>query len=701
MATAEEVLWEWQPEAIALVVEDADHRLHLTEQGVDLFRSFNYPVAVACLVGGPTRHDVFHAFVDDRMSNTVPPLVPSTHGIYLIGSADFMRTGRCMLALSLTVDLEDDDQHAPLWDLALLLSSIVLYINDGEIPTPPPRLLDTLEVIRALKPDCSTDDINEFLPSLLWATASPSDAPSAAAFHASSWPFELPSTAVSDMATLDLVGWCVYPSHAAPSSDAATIVDDMRVILLHHTKTKSFFGTSLHGDMLVALVDHALSWLPRDDSSATSVTVDFLGGWEHMVGMQCTAVAATALAAYDDVMAEVDPPPSSASSSSSAPLSSSVRPPMPLAEFEKLHVDMHEMAMSSFTSQAKPYKKSRAYRRHKQSLVGTLQTSCTRHRRALIESSRVYCTAVAHVHLSLLSNESTVPDDTPSTSSSSPAPPNDTIDHSTPPTETPQDDVLSAFVRVYRQATTGQVAADQVLATVVVSDVVDLLTRRQHAAKASWTSAHLASERSALQAAYAAKQDQLTTHFHDQALQLREALAAEKKLWTQAHMAKQARDKIDVHETKRLADDLSAAAATIAALERTNQALQDEVAARDATIGHLQLQVSDLQRATADDDRVRSALVDSIAESIRNEKRLEAALAAAESAATAAAAHLRILTEEKEHLQTNWRQLMVQITALPPPLQHQVLSLHVDEQATGHEHTTVGFSDALSSFMST
>ncbi|ETV95668.1 hypothetical protein H310_11087 [Aphanomyces invadans] len=677
MATGEEVLWEWQAEAVALVVEDDSRRLHLTAQGVALLRSYDYPVAVVCVVGSPTRHRIFHAIVEDGMSDGVPPPTPAINGIYMIGSADFMRTGRCMLAVSLVVDLDDDDRHIPLWDLALLLSSLICYVHDGDFSTPPPRLLDTLQVIRQLQPDCAANEINTFLPSLMWAT--PANASSGAAFHDSVWPFELPLAAVADLSTLDLIGWFLYPLQGS------SILDSVRWRILHRTKVKTFLGTELRGDVLVALVDHALSWIysHHDNAAALqpSLTLDFLGVWDQVVAMQCTAIAEAARIAYEDVMA-TDAPPGTAACT----------PPMKLADFDKLHTEMHHVALATYVSQAKTYKSSPAYRRHKQSLVTALQSQHNDHRNALIASSRAYCNAVAQSQLALLACDAASPKEILSPGILPALSPPDGAD------EMPDVsvDVLQEFVRRFRDATVGQVAADEVLATVVVTDVAAMLTKRQVAAKASWTAAHLESERQALQAAYDSKQSQLTAHFEIEAQKLRDALAAEKKLWMQAHVANQARSNIDVHEAKRLAADLAAATATIAALEEDKRTLQRDVEALHDTIAKLQEQVATLHETIADDNRVRMALVDSVADSIRNEKRLEAAVAAAEAATAAAIAQHRIVVEEKAQLQTTWQQLLVKITALPPGLQEQVLSVDLESVGDG----SVGFSDALRRYMS-
>ncbi|KAF0710128.1 Aste57867_5579 [Aphanomyces stellatus] len=639
MAEEEEVIWDWQPAAIALVEEDAAGQIKLTAEGVSLLSGYDYPVAVVCLAGCEGRLRVFEGLAGCE-PNSLPGVPPQTQGIYFLGSADFMRSGRCLIVLNLHVDLQRDTANASaIWDVALVLSSLVVYAHDGMLSNPTARITDTLDVIHSLQADCSTEELKALLPSFLWVTNAASPVATAAAdFKAFAWPFELPQSAF-DLSKLDHIGWY---RHGPPSAAVATCRDRV----LHGARVKTMFGTDLTGEMLLALVDGTLSNLHHDGRA-----MDLLGAWNHVVSLKCDALAAAAMATYQDVMGD----------------SVTEVPPMELDMFDKLHADVAQVATSMYSSQAR-FKKAPARRTHKLKLSNQLVDAYVAQRAALRAHSETYCRAVAATHLVACVET----DDTSSSFS----------------------EMVARFVDAYRAAARGP-AADHVLASVVVADVVACFGQREAAAKAAWTDAKLGDERTALQAAYEAKQAALVAHFQQEAAQLRETVAAEQRMWTMAQAAKQSRDNIDSHEARRAADELAAAQATMLALEERERKAHAAAAAAHTQTERVEAQMAQLRETMASEAAARAALVESLAESIRNEKRLEASLANDESATAAATAdltkQLRTLGEEKMMLQMQLNDVLLKVSALPASLQAHVLSHNID--------ATIEFGDALSSYM--
>ncbi|CAK4083805.1 unnamed protein product [Aphanomyces euteiches] len=632
----DEVIWDWQTAPLAIVQEDDGGKIHLKSDGVTLLQTYDYPVAVVCLAG----QDAEEAFQTIMECSIDAVSAPSRrkNGIYFLGSADFMRSGRCLLIFNVVLDL-NIKTHSPLWDIALLMSSLMVYVDQSQSSLPPPRILDTLDVAQSLGHDCSADELKNFLSSFFWVTINPTTPSS---FQTTSWPFSDPATTTRAGAFLHQLGWCTLPSLGSCAAPQAC-----RDRILFETRVKSIFGTDLPGEMLVGLIDGALAHVDH--------AIDFFGAWNHVVGLKCQAIAATAFATYNDVLAE----------------SVTESPPMEFEMHDKLHGDLVQVALSIYSTQAR-FKKASQRRHHKQALQAKLHLTYMDHRAKLTAHSRRYCQDIAAKYMDEIVRAS-----------------GDAISF---------QDTLGNFVTAYRSHAAGP-AKDEVLASCITSELAAVFDQRQAAAKNAWTDAMLADERRQLEAAYEAKQRALTAHFEHEAAQLRTNIAAEQRMWTQMQAAKQSRENIGHHEAKRAQEALAAAQETILDLEEAAHKHKDDTITAQARIAALEAQIETQRNAITEEASLRASLVDNLAESIRHEKQLEEKLVAASEATTLATQdltkQLRLVSEEKTLLQTKLQDLYLKVTALPETMQQLVL--RPDDPPS---EESVDFSDALRSYMS-
>ncbi|OQR96239.1 hypothetical protein ACHHYP_16544 [Achlya hypogyna] len=342
----EEVVWEWQRPPMRLVVDDGDS-LSLTAAGVAFLQSFDYPVATILVTGAADRLD--HAARLLAPMEALPTADPyATPGIYVVGAADFMQSGRCVLLL----DLQLPAGPSPLRAVAVAMASLVLHVG-----------LDEVDAAAHLLAGLSDDTVNlaPFLPTMAWLSPTPDDS----AFRPRVWPDMGDLARDTELAKAAHLGTIALSPAPEP-----TLLDVVRAHVFAAAPDKAVLGTTFTGALLLAFTDACLQ--PTADGA-----LDLVGAYDHVVQLQCAPVVADALQMYRDAMDGV----------------ATESPPLELAAYEKLHADMAAMALALFASRTS-FPQSPARAAAKASLRASLQALDSTQRAQLDATSEAFCVAL-------------------------------------------------------------------------------------------------------------------------------------------------------------------------------------------------------------------------------------------------------------------------------------------------------------------
>ncbi|KDO31416.1 hypothetical protein SPRG_04031 [Saprolegnia parasitica CBS 223.65] len=340
----EEVVWEWPPAPIRLVEDDGE-TMHLAAAGVAFLQGFEYPIGTLVVSGGPDRlRDASRVLGDGPPARDESSTAP---GIYIVGSADYMQSGRCALLL----DLQLPSGPSPLRAVALALASLVLHIGSGEVDA-------AAHLLQGLSND--TPDVAPFLPLMAWVT--PSAAP---VFTPSAWPDVGGRPRDAQLAKARHVCAIELPTDA---DDA--FLSACRTNLLDALPEKRLFNVTFTGPLLVAFLDACLQ--PTADGA-----LDLLSAWDHIVDLQCEPIIADALQTYRDAM--------------DGAVTES--PPLELPAYETLHDDVSRMALALFASRATfPHAPARS--KAKAALWDALRRLDRDQRDSLDAHSEAFCSAL-------------------------------------------------------------------------------------------------------------------------------------------------------------------------------------------------------------------------------------------------------------------------------------------------------------------
>jgi hypothetical protein len=558
----DEVVWDWQRNAVPLL-EEEEGILKLTPEGVSLLTGFAYPVVVICVVGCRQRQSLFNAAIGCSHSDA-PEVLEQKQTIFFMGSADFMRSGRCVIILNLHLGPSWNDLSSSLIDLAMVLSSVMVHCDESHTDFPEIEAILNFAHSLHMEKKCTPEELKRLLPSFFWITAA-SVSTGEEAFMPLQWPQGCHAEYGHELSKIDHIGTYI----------AGNFHPAVPKIILRQSRVKAIFGAELTGDMLVALVDGCLAQIDQ---------IDLLGSWNRLVGLKCQDFAASALASYVDVMQDAV----------------MEVPPMELTTMDKLHLDLAQMATSMFASHASQFKKAPARRQAKVQLHADIHKTFLLQRSRLIEHSRTHCQAVAaKVASEYLDNNKN--DDTFGVR-------------------------LKQGLSTYEAEAKGP-GSYLVLATFLLEDVLPRMQAEMAAEKRAWTDAHLCDERQRLEAAYAEKHAALLAHFQQEAVTLRQQISQEQAIWQRAAVGKEARKNVDVSQAKRLQEEHAVATKKIVTLEESLRKMKATVEEWQAKCSDLTVQMTE-QTAVLDNERnMHASLVENLAESIRHEKAAQDELA--------------------------------------------------------------------------
>ncbi|EQC27787.1 hypothetical protein SDRG_14371 [Saprolegnia diclina VS20] len=340
----EEVVWEWPPAPIRLIEDDGE-TMHLAAAGVAFLQGFEYPIGTLVVTGGPDRlRDASRVLGEGPPARDASSTAP---GIYIVGSADYMQSGRCVLLL----DLQLPSGPSPLRAVAVALASLVLHIGSGEVDA-------AAHLLQGLSND--TPDVAPFLPSMAWITPGLSPV-----FTPGAWPGVGGRPHDAQLVKARHVGTIELPTDA---DDAFLSV--CRATLLDAVPEKRLFNVTFTGPLLIAFLDACLQ--PTADGA-----LDLLSAWDHVVDLQCQPIVADALQTYRDAMDGVV----------------TESPPLELPAYETLHDDVSRMALGLFASGA-AFPQAPARSKAKAALLNALRRLDRDQRDALDANSEAFCSAL-------------------------------------------------------------------------------------------------------------------------------------------------------------------------------------------------------------------------------------------------------------------------------------------------------------------